>query len=159
MVGKQLGNVNWPIYPAIISVYLFICGFAIGPGSIPWFIVAEMFSQENRDAAVSVAITVNWLCNIAVGLGFIQMILYLDIYSFLPSACILFVVIIILFIYLPETMGRSASSVENDFRHRFRGRRNLVDDQVTADSSTSVTEVVTGYAQSPAGSTRKTENK
>ncbi|KAF6771423.1 hypothetical protein AHF37_09774 [Paragonimus kellicotti] len=32
MIGKQLGNVNWPIYPAIISVYLFICGFAIGPG-------------------------------------------------------------------------------------------------------------------------------
>ncbi|KAA3671666.1 MFS transporter, SP family, solute carrier family 2, member 1 [Paragonimus westermani] len=84
MVGKQLGNVNWPIYPAIISVYLFICGFAIGPGSIPWFIVAEMFSQENRDAAVSVAITVNWLCNIAVGLGFIQMIV-----SSLSMLCLL----------------------------------------------------------------------
>ncbi|KAA3673825.1 uncharacterized protein DEA37_0007331 [Paragonimus westermani] len=70
---------------------------------------------------------------------------YLDICSFLPSACILFVVIIILFIYLPETMGRSASSVENDFKHRFRGRGNgySMDDQATADSSTSVTVVVT----------------
>ncbi|GAA50925.1 solute carrier family 2 facilitated glucose transporter member 3, partial [Clonorchis sinensis] len=74
MIGKQYGQVNWPIYPAIVSIYVFVCGFGIGPGSIPWFIAAEMFSQETRDAAMGVSATTNWLCNIAVALGFIQMI-------------------------------------------------------------------------------------
>ena len=38
------------------------------PGAIPWFIVAELFSQGPRSAAVSIATLVNWLCNFTVGI-------------------------------------------------------------------------------------------
>ena len=49
---------------------LFIVFFAIGPGSIPWLIVAELFSQGPRPSAVSLAVLVNWSANCAVGQGF-----------------------------------------------------------------------------------------
>lgn len=39
-------------------------------GSIPWFMVAEMFLQDARPAAVTVAVIVNWTTNFAVGLCF-----------------------------------------------------------------------------------------
>ena len=39
-------------------------------GSIPWFMVAEMFLQDARPAAVTVAVIVNWTTNFAVGLSF-----------------------------------------------------------------------------------------
>nr|WOR75463.1 glucose transporter 3 [Clonorchis sinensis] len=144
MIGKQYGQVNWPIYPAIVSIYVFVCGFGIGPGSIPWFIAAEMFSQETRDAAMGVSATTNWLCNIAVALGFIQMIKYLEFYSFLPSACILLVVIVLLYIYMPETKGKSADMIEAEFRRRTNLCHRDSYDSEFAASSTSVIQAVLG---------------
>ena len=35
-------------YVAIVAVYLFVVGFATGPGSIPWFFVTELFKQVGR---------------------------------------------------------------------------------------------------------------
>ncbi len=39
-------------------------------GSIPWFITAELFNQDSRPAAVSIAVLVNWMANFLVGIGF-----------------------------------------------------------------------------------------
>lgn len=39
-------------------------------GAIPWFIVAELFSQGPRPAAMSIAVLINWTANFAVGIGF-----------------------------------------------------------------------------------------
>ena len=39
-------------------------------GSIPWFMVAEMFLQDACPAAVTMAVIVNWTTNFAVGLSF-----------------------------------------------------------------------------------------
>ena len=46
-------------------------------GSIPWFMVAELFLQDARPAAVTVAVIVNWSTNFVVGLTF-QGILVMD---------------------------------------------------------------------------------
>lgn len=47
--------------------------FAVGPGSIPWMITAELFSHGPRPAAMSVAVLVNWLANFLVGLFFLPL--------------------------------------------------------------------------------------
>lgn len=57
-------------YLAIIAVFGFVASFEMGPGPIPWFIVAELFSQGPRPAAVAVAGCSNWTANFLVGLGF-----------------------------------------------------------------------------------------
>lgn len=44
--------------------------FEIGPGPIPWFIVAELFSQGPRPAAMAVAGCSNWTSNFLVGMLF-----------------------------------------------------------------------------------------
>ena len=61
---------DWRKYLSIVSMMLYIVFFAIGPGSIPWLIVAELYSQGPRSAAVSLAVLVNWSANVAVGQGF-----------------------------------------------------------------------------------------
>lgn len=63
-------TIDWFKWISIIAMMLFIVFFAIGPGSIPWLIVAELFSQGPRPAAVSLAVLVNWSANGAVGQGF-----------------------------------------------------------------------------------------
>lgn len=57
-------------YVAISAVMLFVAMFELGPGPIPWFIVAELFSQGPRPAAMAVAGCCNWTANFLVGISF-----------------------------------------------------------------------------------------
>ena len=60
-------------YVAVVSTLTFVLFFAVGPGSIPWMITAELFSQGPRPAAMSLAVLVNWLANFFVGLTFLPL--------------------------------------------------------------------------------------
>lgn len=57
-------------YLAIIAVFGFVASFEMGPGPIPWFIVAELFSQGPRPAAMTISGFSNWAANFLVGQGF-----------------------------------------------------------------------------------------
>ena len=61
---------NWISYFSIILVILFVVMFATGPGSIPWFLVNELFASNARPIAASIAVAVNWTAAFLVGLGF-----------------------------------------------------------------------------------------
>lgn len=62
--------VDWMSYLSVVSVLGYVVFFAVGPGSIPWMITAELFSQGPRPAAMSIAVLVNWMSNFLVGIGF-----------------------------------------------------------------------------------------
>lgn len=57
-------------YLSIVAIFSFVAFFEIGPGPIPWFIVAELFSQGPRPAAMAVAGFSNWTANFIVGMTF-----------------------------------------------------------------------------------------
>ena len=60
-------------YVSILAVFAFIIMFATGPGSIPWFLVAELFGVGARGLATSLAVSVNWSANFLVGLCFLPL--------------------------------------------------------------------------------------
>lgn len=60
----------WMSYVSMIAIFLFVIFFEVGPGPIPWFIVAELFSQGPRPAAIAIAGFCNWACNFIVGMCF-----------------------------------------------------------------------------------------
>lgn len=64
---------SWMTFISVISTLCFVIFFSVGPGSIPWMITAELFSQGPRPAAMSIAVLVNWLSNFLVGIGFPKM--------------------------------------------------------------------------------------
>ena len=53
-----------------MAIFGFVAFFEVGPGPIPWFIVAELFSQGPRPAAIAVAGFSNWTSNFIVGMCF-----------------------------------------------------------------------------------------
>jgi len=86
----------------------FVVFFAVGPGSIPWMIAGEMFTQGPRPAASSLVVFVNWAANLAVGLIFpLVLIPELNSFTFLPFAILLAAVSVFVFIFLPETKGKT----------------------------------------------------
>lgn len=52
------------------AIFGFVAFFEVGPGPIPWFIVAELFSQGPRPAAMAIAGCTNWTSNFIIGMGF-----------------------------------------------------------------------------------------
>lgn len=62
--------IDWMSYLSVVSTLAFVVFFAVGPGSIPWMITAELFSQGPRPSAMAIAVLVNWMANFVVGIGF-----------------------------------------------------------------------------------------
>ena len=69
------------------KIFVYLCFgrvnhiFCFSSGSIPWMIVAELFAQGPRTAAISIAVLVNWFCNFLVGILFPPMQVSLTAYG------------------------------------------------------------------------------
>ncbi|XP_017785424.1 PREDICTED: solute carrier family 2, facilitated glucose transporter member 1-like isoform X2 [Nicrophorus vespilloides] len=108
----------WLSYLCIVLILAFVIMFATGPGSIPWFLVSELFNQSARPAATSLAVATNWAANFLVGLGFLPLQDVMQSYVF-----IIFTVIIVLtvaFIYkkVPETKNKTMEEISAMFRQQ-----------------------------------------
>lgn len=101
---------------SVIAIMLFVVSFQTGPGSIPWFITAELFSQNARTSAVSVAGLVNWSGAFIVGLSYPSLEAAMDGYSFIVFAVLIAIFLIYTFFYVPETKGRNIEDISRSFR-------------------------------------------
>jgi sugar porter (SP) family MFS transporter len=90
--------------------------FAMGPGSIPWLMVSELFLQEARPIAVGIATSVNWFANFTVGLTFPYILKYLYPYGTSVFAVTCGALWVYLYRYLPETKGLSVEQVTAGLR-------------------------------------------
>lgn len=107
---------EWVTYLSVVSTLSFVVFFAIGPGSIPWMITAELFSHGPRPAAMSIAVFVNWSANFLVGLVFPQMQRVFENYSFLPFTVLLAIFWTFTYKKVPETKNRTFEEIAALFR-------------------------------------------
>ncbi|CAD5118269.1 DgyrCDS6987 [Dimorphilus gyrociliatus] len=111
-------KVTWLSYIAIISVLFFVVGFAIGLGSIPQFIGAELFRPGPRPIAMSIAGFFNWLCNFLVGIGFPPLAGVIGEYSFIIFIACIIIFGLFIFKQLPETKQRTIEEIYTHFKRR-----------------------------------------
>ncbi|KAK3771712.1 hypothetical protein RRG08_035768 [Elysia crispata] len=111
-------SAEWLSYISIVAVIIYIVFFATGPGAIPWFMVAEMFAQGPRTAAVSVSAVVNWLCNFLVGICYPILQKAITTYSFVPFCVMLALFFIFTYQYVPETKGKTITEITMLFRQQ-----------------------------------------
>jgi len=96
---------------ALVGVVLFVTGFELGLGPVPWLMAAELFEGPDRSTALTASLTVNWLANFTTGLIFVPLMGYLGANVFLPFAAILGVFVAFVEVYLPETKDRALEDV------------------------------------------------
>ncbi|KAK3577353.1 hypothetical protein CHS0354_008451 [Potamilus streckersoni] len=109
---------DWLKIVNIVASLFYVVFFALGPGSIPWLIVAELFSQGPRPAALSVSVLVNWMSNFAVGYAFPYMQKGLNDYSFLPFSALLALFWIFTFKFVPETKNRTFEDIATTWKDK-----------------------------------------
>ncbi|XP_076619969.1 glucose transporter 1 isoform X16 [Colletes latitarsis] len=122
--------IDWMSYLSVVSTLSFVVFFAVGPGSIPWMITAELFSQGPRPAAMSIAVLVNWMANFLVGIGFPSMKSCLENYTFLPFSAFLAIFWIFTYKKVPETKNKTFEEILALFRHGNDSRSSLRDSRL-----------------------------
>ncbi|KAK3518894.1 hypothetical protein QTP70_014941 [Hemibagrus guttatus] len=103
-------------YVSIVAIFVFVAFFEIGPGPIPWFIVAELFSQGPRPAAFAVAGFSNWTANFIVGMCFQYVEQLTGPYVFIIFTVLLLIFFIFTYFKVPETKGRTFDEISAGFR-------------------------------------------
>ncbi|KAM4054181.1 solute carrier family 2, facilitated glucose transporter member 9 isoform 2-T2 [Anomaloglossus baeobatrachus] len=106
---------SWVPYISIVCILGVIASFCIGPGGIPFVLVAEFFQQSQRPAAFMIAGSVNWISNFAVGLLFPLIQDGLGNYCFLVFAAICLAGAIYLYFVLPETKNKTFNEIDQAF--------------------------------------------
>ncbi|KAF6121748.1 solute carrier family 2 member 2 [Phyllostomus discolor] len=113
-----LDKFTWMSYVAMVAIFLFVSFFEIGPGPIPWFMVAEFFSQGPRPAALAIAAFSNWTCNFIVALCFPYIADFCGPYVFFLFAGVVLGFTLFTFFKVPETKGKSFEEIAAEFRKK-----------------------------------------
>lgn len=100
---------------AILAVFGFVASFEMGPGPIPWFIVAELFAQGPRPAAIAVAGCCNWTASFIVGLSFPPLMKLWGPYVFIIFLILLIFFFVFTYFRVPETKGRTFEDISSGF--------------------------------------------
>ncbi|ODM95264.1 Glucose transporter type 1 [Orchesella cincta] len=111
-------SASWISYFSIILVVMFVVMFASGPGSIPWFLVSELFNSGARPMATSIAVAVNWTSNFIVGWSFLPLQVLLGPYVFIIFTVLLGLFVIFIWFKVPETKNKTAEEIAAMFRQR-----------------------------------------
>nr|QDF45864.1 glucose transporter 8 [Lateolabrax maculatus]QDF45865.1 glucose transporter 8-2 [Lateolabrax maculatus] len=102
---------------ALASMAVFITGFALGWGPIPWLVMSEIFPVKVRGVASAVCVLTNWSMAFIVTKTFQDMMTLLTsagTFWLFASMCIVNVIFTIAFI--PETKGKTLEQIEASFR-------------------------------------------
>ncbi|CAL8290244.1 unnamed protein product [Merluccius merluccius] len=102
-------------FMAMVALFGFVASFEMGPGPIPWFIVAELFSQGPRPAAMAVSGFCNWTANFVVGLSFLKLTELCGPYVFIIFTVLLIIFFIFTYLRVPETKGRTFDDITQAF--------------------------------------------
>ncbi|XP_072221219.1 solute carrier family 2, facilitated glucose transporter member 2 [Leuresthes tenuis] len=118
-VGLKFQNdYSWMSYVSMSAIFMFVSFFEIGPGPIPWFIVAELFSQGPRPAAIALAGCCNWTSNFIIGMTFPYIQELLDCYVFLLFAVLLLCFTVFIYLRVPETKGKTFEEIAAVFQKK-----------------------------------------
>uniref|UniRef100_A0A3B4DCH0 Major facilitator superfamily (MFS) profile domain-containing protein n=1 Tax=Pygocentrus nattereri TaxID=42514 RepID=A0A3B4DCH0_PYGNA len=115
-IALLLKHIESLSYLSIGAVFAFVAMFEMGPGPIPWFIVAELFSQGPRPAAMAIAGFSNWTANFFVGISFPKLEKLCGPYVFIIFMIFLIFFFIFTFFRVPETKGRTFEDIAREFR-------------------------------------------
>jgi len=109
-------GLNIPGAPAtlmLVSILLYVAFFAVGMGPVPWLIISEIFPNQVRGRAASIATSTLWSGTLLVTFTFLSLVHTLKlggtfaIYGGLSFVCLAYV-----WKMVPETKGRTLEQIQ-----------------------------------------------
>jgi len=114
-IPLKLNDMNLEWIP-LACLILFMIGYSIGFGIIPWFLIAEMMPSDVRSLSCSIAFGFNQLCLFIAVKTFIQMVDLIDAHgTFWFYSAIAFFGVIFVAVCVPETSRLHSGEIEELF--------------------------------------------
>ncbi|XP_049877878.1 facilitated trehalose transporter Tret1-like [Pectinophora gossypiella] len=103
----------------LTSVMIYLLGFSLAFGPIPWLMMGEILPAKVRGPAASICTAFNWLCTFIVTKTFHNIIEGVGPSgTFWLFGSICFVGLFFVIVFVPETRGKSLEQIENKLTGR-----------------------------------------
>ncbi|KAM6318268.1 solute carrier family 2, facilitated glucose transporter member 11-like [Podargus strigoides] len=113
----------WMHYFSVILIFLFVIFYGIGPSGATISIMVEIFSQSFRPSAFLIVGCINWMGLFVLGMIFPLIVDNLGPFCFLIFLGILALSAIFIYLYLPETKGKSIMEIKAEFNKLNFGKK------------------------------------
>ncbi|KAJ2947823.1 hypothetical protein O0L34_g9611 [Tuta absoluta] len=115
----------------LASLVIYVLGFSIGFGPIPWLMLGEILPSRIRGTAASLATGFNWTCTFLVTKTFHNIIAAIQMYGTVWLFAVLCAVgLLFVIFFVPETRGKSLEEIEKQLTGGSRRSRNSDNKQV-----------------------------
>lgn len=115
----------------LACLVIYVLGFSIGFGPIPWLMLGEILPSRIRGTAASLATGFNWTCTFIVTKTFHNIIEAINMYGtvwLFAVICLLGLLFVIFFV--PETRGKSLEEIEKKLTGGSRKIRSISKQQI-----------------------------
>ncbi|KAJ8923788.1 hypothetical protein NQ315_010370 [Exocentrus adspersus] len=97
----------------LISSVIYVLGFSLGFGPVPWLMMGEILPAKIRGPAASLSTAFNWTCTFVVTKTFLLIIEAIGIhYTFWMFGAVMIIALIFTILFVPETRGQSLADIE-----------------------------------------------
>ena len=105
---------------AVGCLAIFIIGFSIGWGPIPWVMMGELAPLQVRGILSGIATAVNWSFATVITSAFSKYEEAVQPYGAWWSFCLISVLsVVFVIVFLPETKGKDLEEIEAYFKKRY----------------------------------------
>lgn len=114
--SKCKDNLTWL---AVISLIIYIIGFSIAWGALPWVITSEIIPLNIRGVGVGIATFINWTSAAIVTGFFVEYVKLVRIWgAFWSFSVVMLLGFLFTLAFVPETKGKSLEEVEKLFKKK-----------------------------------------
>ncbi|KAI8342692.1 general substrate transporter [Chlamydoabsidia padenii] len=110
-----MGDNKSASYFCIVMIYVFVAGFAASWGPVGWIYPAEIYPMAVRAKGTSITTAANWLFNFVISEICPVMLASITWGTYVFFGCCCFFMSICVFIFFPETKGRTLEEMDHVF--------------------------------------------
>ncbi|XP_067825850.1 solute carrier family 2, facilitated glucose transporter member 8 [Heptranchias perlo] len=106
-----------PTWLPLVCLVIFIAGFALGCGPIPWLVMSEIFPVRARGLASGACVLANWSTAFLVTKEFHDLVENITQYgTFWLFSSLCFMNVLFTVFFVPETKGKTLEQIEAHFK-------------------------------------------
>ncbi|KAF7239786.1 Solute carrier family 2, facilitated glucose transporter member 9 [Varanus komodoensis] len=115
----------WMHYCSVLLIFLFVLFYGIGPSGATISVMVEIFNQNFRPSAFVIVGIINWMGLFLLGMIFPFTVEYLGPFCFLIFMGILAASGVFIYLFLPETKGKSIVEITMEFNKLNYGKTHV----------------------------------
>ncbi|XP_078508005.1 solute carrier family 2, facilitated glucose transporter member 10-like isoform X2 [Lissotriton helveticus] len=117
--NTQLAEHSALTWITLVSMMAFVSAFSIGFGPMTWLVLSEIYPAEIRGRAFAFCNSFNWATNLIISLSFLDVVDSIGLsWTFLLYGLMAMFAVVFIYLYIPETKGKSLEEIDNEFANK-----------------------------------------